>query len=219
MKEITLSSSEFQSAAQDLMEISDNLSKLQPVKLSDFTPEETVVFSVDMNNGFAKFGALSSDRVKAIIPRTAEFVKRCIDSGVKVIAFTDTHESDSLEFGLFPPHCLIEDAESEYVEELSAIDRVYPKNSTNAFFSGGQELVSSDIKNYIITGCCTDICIFQFALSMRAYLNNINQASNVIVPLSLVETYDAPGHNAALFNLVFTQSMIQNGVMVVSDII
>ena len=217
MKETALTPQQFQAAVQNLVDISDTLEALPPMSLASLSPEETLIFSVDINNGFTKFGPMSSDRIGEIIPTTADFVNRSIKSGYKVIGFTDTHTSDSPELRAFPTHCLEDDPESALVDELSAIDRVYPKNSTNAFFAGGQNLVSTAIKNYVVTGCCTDICIYQFALSLRAYLNHNNFEGRVIVPLSLVETYDGPGHNAALFNLVFAAGMMQNGIEVVAD--
>lgn len=42
---------------------------------------------------------------------------------------------------------------------------------------------------------------------------------NIVVPMNLVDTYDIPNvHPAEILNLVFFNSMIQNGVNVLKEI-
>ena len=75
-----------------------------------------------------------------------------------------------------------------------------------------------DVDNIIVIGDCTDICIYQFAVTLKTYFiqNNINK--NVIVPMNLVDTYDIPNvHCADLSNIVFLNSMIQNGINVIKS--
>ena len=43
-------------------------------------------------------------------------------------------------------------------------------------------LKDSEIDAYIITGCCSDICVLQFALTLKTYLNAQNIDKKVIVP-------------------------------------
>ena len=175
--------------------------------------ENTIIFSIDMNNCFAREGALYSKRIEDLIAPTADFLKDAKASGIPVIAFTDSHRADSLEFGGYPPHCLEDSPESEIVDELKPfMDRIIGKNSTNSFFvyDGPYE----DGWNYIITGCCTDICIYQYAVTLRAYLNQHDIRSRVIVPRNLADTYDAPGHDADALNRIFFDSMAANCVEV-----
>ncbi len=181
--------------------------------MMDISKGNTIIFSVDMNNGFAREGPLYSKRVEALIAPTAAFLAEARNAGIPVIAFTDAHQDDSLEFGGYPPHCLDGTAESEIVDELKPyIDRIIKKNSTNCFFvyDGPYE----PDHNYIITGCCTDICIYQFAVTLRAYLNQHDIRARVIVPRDLTDTYDAPGHDALILNDVFFKSMADNGIEV-----
>ncbi len=73
--------------------------------------------------------------------------------------------------------------------------------------------------NFIITGCCTDICVFTLATAIKTWFNEQNRNCRVIVPVSLVDTYAAPAHSASLLNPVFFGSMLDGGIEVVADIL
>lgn len=112
------------------------------------------------------------------------------------------------------------DVESELVDELKSIEnlQILPKNSTNGFFAL-ENLDFDNIDNIIIVGDCTDICIYQFAITLKSYFNQHNIEKNIVVPMNLVDTYDIPNvHPAEILNLVFFNSMIQNGVNVLKEI-
>ncbi|HHI5797845.1 TPA: isochorismatase family protein [Clostridioides difficile] len=120
----------------------------------------------------------------------------------------------------YPVHCLENDVESELVDELKSIEnlQIFPKNSTNGFFAL-ENLDFDNIDNIIIVGDCTDICIYQFAITLKSYFNQHNIEKNIVVPMNLVDTYDIPNvHPAEILNLVFFNSMIQNGVNVLKEI-
>lgn len=207
------------SANRSLEESITKLEGCKSIALSQLDREKTMIFSIDMNNGFAKEGALYSDRVEALIKETADFFSHCVKNNYEILAFSDSHTPNSLELVDYPQHCISGTAECELVEELSHIKPfVRGKNSTNGFFAMPEDFDYSAYENYVITGCCTDICIYQFAVSLVAYLNENGIKSRVIVPMALVETYDAPNHHADLLNVLFLESMIQNGVEVVSTI-
>ncbi|WP_182806944.1 cysteine hydrolase family protein [Mycoplasmopsis gallopavonis] len=74
----------------------------------------------------------------------------------------------------------------------------FTKQTTNGFFN-----VLSDLwQNYqeiIITGCCTDICVMQFALSLKGYLLSQKKDNEVIIYEEMVSTYDGPNHEASFF--------------------
>jgi len=186
--------------------------------MTGFSKDNTTIFSIDMNNGFAKEGALASRRVFDLIAPTAAFLDRAKSAGIEIIGLTDSHDPDSLEFSDYPPHCLAGSVESDIVAELKPfMDRIIPKNSTNAFFAFDGPYL--DGFSYIITGCCTDICIYQFAVTLRAYLNHHRINARVIVPRDLSDTFDAEGHDAAAINEIFFASMAANGVEVPANII
>ncbi len=198
----------------------DRIEQLETLKLESFAPAETMAVVIDMNKGFALEGALYSERVQGLIAPIADFVDRCIARSMHILAFSDRHSPGSPEIESYPAHCMEDTPECELVDELSRLRpfTVY-KNSTNAFFAGMEQLLKEPVKDYIVTGCCTDICIYQFATTLRAWLNQYNLPGRVVVPLSLVDTYDAPWHNAQLLSAVFIDSMLSNGILVVKDIV
>ena len=205
-------------ASSCLSGIYDKLSTLASLKLEELDPKATMLIVIDINNGFAKAGALYSPRTQALIEPIANLVDRCISLGCGLLAYSDKHTEQSPELGAYPPHCMQGSEEWHLVDELSRLSQfVVYKNSTNGFLAGGG-LPRPEIKNYIITGCCTDICIYQFATTLRAALNEQNNHSRVIVPIDFVDTYDAPWHNADFANLIHLDSMMSNGVEVVAHI-
>lgn len=78
-----------------------------------------------------------------------------------------------------------------------AVNTVY-KDSINGVFALDKAIKLDDYDSFIVTGCCTDICVLHLAAGLRALLNERKIPAQVIVPTDLVATYDAPGHNAVL---------------------
>lgn len=201
--------------------LNNNLENLSTENISNYNLDKTALFIVDINNGFAKKGNLSSDRVKSLIDPIYNFAKPLEDKLKKIIAFTDTHEENSIELLNYPIHCLKGSEESKIVDELLDIKNleILPKNSTNAFFAMDIKILD-DIDNIIIVGDCTDICIYQFAITLKSYFNQNNIAKNITVPINLVDTYDIENvHCAKLLNTVFLNSMIQNGINVIKSFV
>lgn len=205
----------------ELESLKKNLDNLPTEKLSNLNLKSTDIFIIDMNNGFAKQGALYSPRIESLIDPIVKFIEPITNKVNKIVAFTDTHVEDSIELKSYPTHCLKDDIESEIIDELKSLEniKVIPKNSTNGFFALN-EIDFNNTENIIIVGDCTDICIYQFAITLKSYFNENNIDKNIIVPMNLVDTYDIPGvHCAELLNIVFLNSMIQNGITVVKEIL
>ncbi|MDN9379940.1 cysteine hydrolase [Clostridioides difficile] len=204
----------------ELEALKSNLDNLPIEKIENYDLSKTALFIIDVNNGFAKQGALYSPRVESLIKPIEMFTKKISNKLNRVIAFTDSHTSKSIELLSYPVHCLENDIESELVDELKSIEnlQILPKNSTNGFFAL-ENLDFDNIDNIIIVGDCTDICIYQFAITLKSYFNQHNTEKNIVVPMNLVDTYDIPNvHPAEILNLVFFNSMIQNGVNVLKEI-
>ena len=197
-----------------------NLENLKSLSIDNLDLNKTGLFIVDMNNGFAKEGALSSPRVEEIIEPIADFGKAISSKINTIVAFTDTHDEDAVELKSYPAHCLRGDMESEVVKEILAIDNleIIEKNSTNGFFAIDIEKYKN-LDNFIVVGCCTDICVYQFVLTLKTYFNQNNLDKNIIVPMNLVETYDIDMvHSGDFLNTIFLNSMMQNGINVVKEI-
>lgn len=205
----------------DLKYMKETLKKLEDRNINEFNMEKTMLFIVDMNNGFAKKGPLYSERVESLINPIAKLGNYLSSKNCEVIAFTDSHTTESIELRSYPKHCLIGDEESEVVSEIRGINniKIIPKNSTNGFFCMN-DIRFDNIENIIIVGNCTDICIYQFAVTIKSYFNQNNIYKNIIVPMDLVDTYNIPKiHNAEIMNIVFLNSLIQNGIEVVEAIV
>jgi len=196
------------------------------VDLESLDKDKTALFVVDMVVGFVYSGALSSPRVAAIVNNIDELNKKT--KGYKKLFFLDNHEKDSQEFRYFPSHCIKGTNEAELISELKTEYSEGPetfyveKNSTNGFYSKGfQEWLKKyedEVDNFIITGCVTDICVLQFALSIKAYFNENNKNKRVIVPMNTVETYDGGSHDAYLMNLFALYNMHISGIEIVEKI-
>lgn len=217
------------------------------VNLVDLNKPQLVV--VDMINGFCKEGILADKEIMNIVPAINNLI-RGIDRVTpenknfrsNVIFLKDSHNEFSEELKAFPPHCM-GDKESEIVDEINTngFSNIFEKNSTNGFFSKGfheyfNKLVSNelvkfvrdpnssknklDIPDFIITGCCTDICVMTLALSIKTYFNQFNMDAKVIVPIDCVDTYDTEGvHNAKDYNEMALALMKQQGIIITEKIV
>lgn len=153
---------------------------------------------VDMLNGFAKEGALKSEYVLNLIPGIKNYLEA--NKNDDNIFICDSHSKADLEMQAYPYHCLVNSHESKIVSELEKyVKKIVTKNTTNAIW----HIDLNKIANYdeiVITGCCTDICVLQLALSLRTYFNSLNKNSDIIIYKNLVDTYDSPNHNRNEYN-------------------
>ncbi len=180
-------------------------------------PETTVVVNMDTVNGFFKKGKLASNRLKAIIPEIVRVNEYYLDS--PKIFFADTHGKEAVEFDTYPEHC-VDPYEREIITELqdfADVGDVIPKNSTNGFFC--KEFLAwlakhKEIENIVIVGGCTDICVMQFALAMRAYWNENDNNNRIIVMENAVQTYHDDIHNGDTMHYFALFNMYINGIKI-----
>ena len=202
--------------------------------IKNINPKKTIAFNIDVNNGFAKEGALSSQRTRNLITDTSTLLSHLSKLGMQVVAITDEHTEESLEIKrqCYPMHCKKSSSESKVVDEIASIPNIliHGKNSTNAFVAFNplnfeemnynvitkEEL--DEVDTYIFSGVLSDVCLYQAVMWLLTYLNQHNRKGHIIVPLNLIDTYDGPTHNADLMNLVFINSMMDNGINVVKGI-
>lgn len=224
MQQSILQQSTFLQAAQsNLAELVTALKALKAVPLSCMNKERTALVIVDMINGFVREGPLSSSNALAIQPDIAALLLRCTENSIKSVFFTDSHTMESPEFSAYPVHCLQGSDESAPTRELAEIGgfTIIEKNSTNGFLEPAfQQWLKENtgIDTFLVVGCCTDICVQQFALTLKMDFNRRNLTSRVIVPMSMSSTYDLPGHDAALTDLFSFYNMLTNGIEVTPDL-
>ena len=167
------------------------------------------LFVVDMVNGFVKEGAMHDEKIMSIVPNIQELCEKMED----VTFIADTHEPDCIEFKSFPPHCIKNTSEAEIIYELKPyVKELIQKNSTNTFHA----LDKDSLKGYdrfILVGCCSDICVMQFALTLKTYLNHTDNPAVVWVPQDCMDTYDAPYHPASQYHEMAVSLMSQAGIL------
>lgn len=178
------------------VELSDGL-----VGLRNSIMKKDILVVIDMVNGFVKFGALHSPLVDKITANVVACIKDFKSRGKQIVAFRDCHAKDDIEFKSFPPHCIKGTSEADLIPEIA----IYERDMTvfDKCFTDG--LAMKEIKNFFIlnkfdtitvVGCCTDICVQQFAIGLRESYDKIGRKTEIIVMKSAVATFDAAGHNA-----------------------
>lgn len=193
------------------------------VSLSSLNKDQTALIIVDMVNGFVKTGPMSSPRIQTIINPICDLLKQANHHQMEVIAFADCHHPDSIEFNAYPTHCLKGDFESEIVDEIkqSGSYRLIEKSSTNGFLEPEFQhwlTTHPNINQFIIVGDCTDICVEQFAITLKTYFITQNKLTHIIVPMNCVETYDFDVHAGDLMNVIALYKMKMNGIEIVTHI-
>ena len=201
----------------------DDLNSKKFLSISEFNPDNTVLVVVDVINGFAKEGNLSSDRVAEIIPTVKNLMQLAKSNGLKTITFVDSHTSNSTEFDNFPTHCLEGTSESELVDEIKNVAgyTLIKKNSTNGYHAPDFKKFLSEYPNidtFIVCGDCTDICILNFCLTLKTSFDQDNKSCNIVIPIDSVETYDAPKHYSELMNIMSLRIMENAGINIVLSI-
>lgn len=196
-----------------------------PVQSLDvLNSSDTCLIIIDMVNGFVKNGALSSERILKINDDIAALAKKCISKGFATVAFADCHSEESTEFFSYPVHCLKNSNESALTDELLSVQgiKIINKNSTNGFLEDEFQKWLNDnknIKNFIVVGCCTDLCVLQFCLSLKADFNRKNTVNRIIVPKDLTATFDSTTHYGDFAQITALYNMNINGIEIVRSII
>lgn len=199
------------------------VSELPVTSADTFADGKTGLVIVDMVNGFLTEGVLSSPRSASVLPAVEKLLKMANEYQMPVVAFADCHEPDCIEFQSFPPHCIRGTSESEIAESLQQIGGYLKieKNSTNGFLTPEfRKFLTNhpELDKIIVCGVCTDICVMQFALTLKTYCNQNERNLNIILPVNAVETYDAPNHNADLCGMMALQFMAQAGITLTKEI-
>ena len=161
---------------------------------------------IDVINGFITEGPLADPSIAKIIEPTRQAMETALASGVPVLTLRDAHDASAAEFDAYPPHCLKGSRESQLVDELLPYrDRVIDveKNTTNGFFAEGFQTFLRDhpeVTTYTLVGCCTDICVLQFGLTLKTYAQTHKLPISVKVLRNAVDTFDLPHHPKTTFH-------------------
>jgi len=174
---------------------------------------------IDMINGFVKEGALADKQINNITPNIIKLIKENIKNDDEIITFQDGHSKNSKEFESFPVHCVLGTKEAELIDELMPYKdkmKLIRKNSTSGLVTSEllkyMEEKGKQLEEIVITGCCTDICVINFALPLKNYINEHNLNIKVKIYKNAVETYDSPIHNREEYNEIAFKIMNLNGI-------
>lgn len=179
---------------------------------------EEVVFVIDMNNGFCNEGNLADPSIKRIVPDIINIIEYYKKRGAIIANVNDMHDKDSVELLRYADHCC-GDEESNTIDELKeCLDGAYNfyKNSTSALFAPGVMdllLDMTNLRKVVIVGCCTDICIQNFAVPLRCFLDQFNRTADIVIYENAVDTYNIPGsHERDKVNKLAFLEMQRNGI-------
>lgn len=179
---------------------------------------------IDMVNGFVKEGALADKEINNITPNIINLIKEYVQEGNDIISIQEGHNENSKEFENFPKHCILGTEEAELIEELKPYKsnmKVIRKNSTSGFltkdFYNYIKNNENNIKEIALCGCCTDLCVMNFAIPLKNYINENDLDMEVIIYKNAVETYDAPNHNRKEYNEIAFKIMEQNGIKIIKE--
>lgn len=207
-----------------LSDVPSPRTKALPVlPLRSLSPDHTLLVICDMVEGFAEHGTLSSPRVQKLIAPIATLLTQCNAAGIPAIAFADTHSADAAEFERYPVHCVKGTDECEIVPELKAVGgyTVVEKNSTNGMLTDAFPAYLKENPQrttILLCGCCTDICVLQFALTLKAYGDRYNHPYRIIVPDALTDTFDGDGHDGEIFQNLALLLMQQAGIETIKEV-
>lgn len=163
---------------------------------------------IDYTNDFvATDGKLTTGETgQAIEEAIVTQIERATALGDEIFIMNDIHdETISAESKLFPEHNRVGTAgREEYgavadaIEEAIAVNPDHVHQWDKRFYSAFAKTPLNDclkkdhITTLIVTGVCTDICVFHTAVD--AY----NNEYNVIIPADAVASFDSQGHDYAL---------------------
>ena len=189
------------------------------IKKLDIPHESAVVINMNTINGYFKEGAICTPRLEKTASKILK-VNQHFSSSYKIF-FIDRHERLSPELSDYPIHCTSE-RERQVIaplREYATKANTFYKNSTNAFL--GRKYAKwlaenkDSINAFIITGGMTDISVLQFALTQKAYFNNINRSNvKIAVIANAVQTYDNEKHMGDLMHTFALYNMYLNGIII-----
>ena len=169
-----------------------------PLRMDAPSRQKTIIV-IDMLVGFCRQGSLYSPRYDPLAARLTTRLAAEEAAGASLVFLADTHRPDDPEFRMFPPHCVEGSGEEELIPEL----KEFAQRGTlvrKHTFSGFRGTELDDVLRRLapgvveVAGVCTDICVLHTVYDLRV------RGYQVVVRRDLVETYDAPHHDAAEFN-------------------
>ena len=168
---------------------------------------------VDEVNGFATVGAGSlapqtpNEQVSVMISETNRLADAFTKHEMPVLVFLDTHDPGKPE-PPYPPHCELGTGEEDLVPELEWLENdpgatLVRKDCINGFIGafkpdGSNAIIDwvrdHQLKNVLVVGICTDICVMDFVLTLLSARNHgmLPSLKEVNIYDKGCSTYDLP---------------------------
>ncbi len=172
------------------------------------------ILVIDMIKGFTEKGSLYDPNIQRIVKPIANFLK--INQNEDIYFICDAHSESDLEMQNYPLHCLKGTNESEIDDQLAKFakpNKIYFKDTTNGFHHFPVEILKK-YKEIVFVGCCTDICVLQFVLSLKTYFNKEKIQTQIVVYENLVDTFNSETHNRDLMHEFALRLMENAGVKI-----
>ena len=183
------------------------------------------LYIIDMNNGFVNFGAMANQKYNDLVPEQLKLIEKIRREEELVNFVLEGHAKDAREFITYPKHCILGTKEAELIPELineasKENTKTYYKNSINGMLNRNlQEDIKNlkNLKEVIIAGVCTDLCVFDFGRTYSRYLDELNKEATLFIVKNASDTYDAKDHNREEWTNMALKFLIQAGFIVVND--
>lgn len=184
------------------------------------------LFIVDMNNGFVNFGAMANQEYNALVPEQLRLIEKFRKEEQLVDFILEGHVEDAVEFLLYPPHCVLGTPEADLIPEFAEEanhdnTNIYYKNSINGGLNLDLQIDLEDLKDLkeiVVCGVCTDLCVLDFVMTLARYLDDINHKVQIFVVAGVCDTFDAPGHGRDEESERAYHTMRKAGVEIVANI-
>jgi biuret amidohydrolase len=200
-----------------------------PYQIDRIDPSKTAMIVVDMQNDFVAEGAkLRSAQAAAMVPKLAQTLKFCRETGIRVVYTAHVHRRDGCDMGLYddlyPPiadrSCLVDGTPGvEIFADLAPApgEHVIKKHRYSAFFATDLDLILREwgITTVIVSGTTTENCCH--ATARDAMFHNYQ----VVFLSDATGTFDYPDvgqgamraeevHKATLIVLAFSTAHVMS---------
>ncbi len=147
---------------------------------------------VDMLNDFVREGAtLEVPMAREIIPNIQRLLATARREGWEIVFVCDAHAPDDPEFRNWPPHAVRGTEGAQVIAELAPREgeRVISKTTLLGFYDTDLEahLRSREVKELLLTGCVTNICIYYIAIEAAVRGYRVRVPGDSVAPLDVQE--------------------------------
>lgn len=186
----------------------------------NFQKIKKLIVNIDMIKGFCEKGAMVDITIKKSVPYQIKRLEEAkYDEETQIIFIGEWHNENCQEYKYFPEHCKKETEEAEFINELKEYvkdAKIFHKNSTMGTTDEFNYFIDKcdNLEEVEVQGCCTDICVMNFAIPIKNRFNEKNRDIDVVIYKECVETYDAPNHNREEYTEWAFKFMAQNGIKI-----